>query len=121
LTQVARLSAAAAFFGMPLTQADEVPQTVDLPTLDTGYVPIAAISAAAEEDVDAYAWLDALKEGQITPVRNIAATPADTVLPKPSDARGGDLRHHTGQDRPKARRNVKPRAGGWHGGGQRYG
>jgi nucleotide-binding universal stress UspA family protein len=121
LTNVARLSAAAAFFGLPLTQVDEEPQSVDLPTLDTAYVPVAAVSTAAQQDVDAFAWLDAVKEGQIHPVRNFAATPADTVLPQPPDARGGDFRRHAGQDKPKARRNVKPRAGGWHGGGQRYG
>jgi nucleotide-binding universal stress UspA family protein len=122
LRQIARLSAAVAFLGAPLTShAEDIPQSVDLPSLDTGYVPASTVAVAAEQDVDAYAWLDAMKAGEITPTGNFAISPANIALPQPPDPRGGDFRQHTGKDRAKARRNVKPHAGGWHGGGQRYG
>jgi nucleotide-binding universal stress UspA family protein len=121
-TQVARLSAAAAFVGVPLrAQAQDEPQSVDLPALDAGYVPVAAVAGMPAEDVDAYAWLDAAKEGDIAPVRNFAMTSGETSLPQPADARSGDFRQDVAKNRLKARRDVKPHAGGWHGGGQRYG
>jgi nucleotide-binding universal stress UspA family protein len=117
LSQVARLSAAAAFFGVPLAaQAEDEPPSVELPTLDTAYLPVVA---AATEDVDADAWLDAVKDGQITPIRSVAATPGDISSPKPPNTRAGDL-PRARKIRPEARRGVKNRAGGWYGGGQRY-
>jgi hypothetical protein len=121
-TEIARFGAVVAVFGLPVaSQADEEPEGVELPTLDTANQPAAVEAVAARPDVDAYAWLDAMVAGQIEPSRYFAAMPADVTAPKPPEARSDELRRHPDKDSPMGRGAPKPHAGGWYGGGQRYG
>jgi hypothetical protein len=121
-SQIARLGAFVAVFGPPVaTQAAEEPERVELPTLDTANQPEAVVAGATQPDVDPYAWLDAVVAGEITPSRYFATIPADLAVPHPAWARYGELRRHPDKDSPKGRGAAKPHAGGWYGGGQRYG
>jgi nucleotide-binding universal stress UspA family protein len=119
-TQAARLSAAAAFVGLPLSaQSLDEPQSVDLPALDTAYAPVATVAEVPAEDVDAFAWMDAVKEGEIAPVRNFAVAPGQISLPGTADAQRANFLQRGNKNQIKPRRGVKPHEGGWYRGGQR--
>jgi hypothetical protein len=117
-SQFACLGAAIAALAPAVADADDEPEKVEIPTLDTDNQPVAAATIGAE-NVDPDANL--MEDMEFYPKVHVAALPATPqLIPLPEDQtsrlRGGPA---GGGAKPQAK--VLPHSRSWHGGGQRYG
>jgi len=117
-SQLARLGAAAAAFGPPiLTEAEDQPDQVAIPTIDTSNQPVAAASIEAPA-VDADQ--DLVEDMAPAPTPNVAVQPDPVRLPTLPEERTVGLRPGP-KDGTQGHGNPARHSRPWHGGGQRYG
>ena len=116
-SQLARLGAAVAALSPAVAEADEEPDQVEIPTLDTNNQPVAAATIGTESvDPDANLIEDML----IDPKFHVATVPTGVQLPAaPEDGTGPTRTRAKGSAKPQASRIAHGKS--WHGGGQRYG
>lgn len=116
-SQLARLGAAVAALAPAVAEADDEPDKVEIPTLDTNNQPVAVATLGAESvDPDANLTEDML----INPKLQAAVPAAIQLPPAPEDSTPGPPRTRPkGGAKPHA--NSLPHGKSWHGGGQRYG
>jgi hypothetical protein len=117
-SQLARLGAAVAALAPAVAEADDEPDQVEIPTLDTNNQPVAAATIGAES-VDPDENLIEDMNPALTPY--VAALPAAILVPPLPDDRtpGPPPARPEGGAKPHA--DVLPHGKTWHGGGQRYG
>jgi len=117
-SQLARLGAAVAAFGPPiLTEAEDEPEQVAIPTLDTSNQPVAAASIEAPAlDADR----DLVEDMAPAPTPFVAALPVPVQPPAFAEERAAGL-PRTGPKGIAKAAGVTPQPRPWHGGGQRYG
>lgn len=117
-SQLARLGAAVAALAPAVAEADDEPDQVEIPTLDTNNQPVAAATIRAESvDPDA----NLIEDMNPAPTPYVGALPAAIQVPQlPEDRTSGPppARRKGGA---KRRVDVLPHGKTWHGGGQRYG
>ena len=117
-SQLARLGAAVAALAPAVAEADDDPEQVEIPTLDTNNQPVAAATIAAPV-VDPDANLIEDMDPVLTPY-TVALPAAVQVTPTPEDRTPGPPRTRP-KGRAKPHADVFPHGKSWHGGGQRYG
>ena len=117
-SQLARLGAAVAALSPAIAEADDDPEQVEIPTLDTNNQPVAAATIAATTvDPDANLMEDV--NPVLTPYT--VALPAHVQLPlAPEDRTPGPPRTRP-KGSAKSHSEATPHGRSWHGGGQRHG
>jgi len=117
-SQLARLGAAVAALSPTVADADDEPDQVELPTLDTNNQPVAAATIEAPNvDPDAN-----LVEDMATASRPyVAALPAPIQTPPAPEDRTPDPPRNRPKGGAKPHPEGKSHIRSWHGGGQRYG
>jgi hypothetical protein len=117
-SQLARIGAAAAALSPAIAEADDDPEQVEMPTLDTNNQPVAVASIDASAlDPDA----NLIEDTMAGPSPYIAAVPTAIPVPTIPEGRtpGPGRARPKGGTKPDA--HSLPHARSWHGGGQRYG
>jgi hypothetical protein len=117
-SQLARLGAAVAALSPAIAEADDDPEQVEIPALDTNNQPVAAATIAATA-VDPDANLIEDMSPVLTPYT--AALPATVQLPPAPEERtpGPPRTRPKGSAKPHS--DATPHGKSWYGGGQRYG
>ena len=114
-SQLARLGAAAAALAPAVAEADDEPDQVEIPTLDSNNQPVAAATIGSDVDPDA----NLIEDMQVQTKFPVADVPAGPRLPSAADDRAPDPRRTLADPKPHVK--VMPHGKSWHGGGQRYG
>lgn len=117
-SRLAYLGAAAVALAPAAAKADDEPDQVEIPALDTNNQPVAAATIGGESaDPDANLFPEMI----ISPKLHVAALPTAVQVPPRSEERtpGPPRGRPQGGATPHVR--VLPHGKSWHGGGQRYG
>ena len=117
-SQLARLGAAVAALSPAIAEADDDPEQVEIPALDTNNQPVAAATIAATA-VDPDANLIEDMSPVLTPYT--AAVPAPVQLPPVPDDRSSGPPRTPPKGSAKPHSDATPHGKSWYGGGQRYG
>ena len=117
-SRLAYLGAAAVALAPAVAKADDEPDQVEMPTLDTDNQPVAAATMEAESvDPDA----NLIEDMQINPRAQVAALPVAPQPPLPPEDRTPRPPRTRPKGGAKPHARVMPHGKPWHGSGQRYG